>query len=107
MFIFLSSSDLKCSSRTILEKYLKPAVSVAEARKTTNKKSIERQSQAHFHLAHYADALFKSCEERLTSSEWQPAIFLRKRKVLNCVCVCARVRMCVRDRERESFMNFT
>ena len=51
---------LKCSSRTILEKYLKPAVSLAEDLKMTNKKSIERRSQTHFHLVHYADALFRS-----------------------------------------------
>jgi ataxia telangiectasia mutated family protein len=73
----------KCSSRTILEKYLKPAVSLAEDQKTTNKKSIERQSQTHFHLAHYADALFRSYEERLTSNEWQAAMRLRKHKVPN------------------------
>lgn len=74
-------SGEKCSSRTILEKYLKPAVSFAEDLKTTNKKSIERQSQTHFHLAHYADALFRSYEERLTSTEWQAAMRLRKHKV--------------------------
>ncbi|GMY24943.1 serine/threonine-protein kinase ATM isoform X1 [Fagus crenata] len=73
-------SGEKCSSRTILEKYLKPAVSFAEDLKTTNKKSIERQSQTHFHLAHYADALFRSYEERLTSTEWQAAMRLRKHK---------------------------
>jgi len=73
----------KCSSRTILEKYLKPAVSLAEDQKTTNKKSIERQSQTPFHLAHYADALFRSYEERLTSNEWQAAMRLRKHKVPN------------------------
>ncbi|CAN1347706.1 Serine/threonine-protein kinase ATM [Linum perenne] len=70
------------SSRTILEKYLKPAVSLAEDHKCTNKKSTERQSQAHFHLAHYADALFRSYDERLTSSEWQAAMRLRKHKTL-------------------------
>lgn len=72
---------VKCSSRTILEKYLKPAVSLAADRKCTDKKSIERQGQTHFHLAHYADALFRSCEERLTSNEWQAAMRLRKHKV--------------------------
>ncbi|KAI5562653.1 hypothetical protein BDE02_15G066000 [Populus trichocarpa] len=80
------------NSRTILEKYLKPAVSVAEAHKTTNKKSIERQSQAHFHLAHYADALFKSCEERLTSSEWQAAMRLRKHKAAELEALVKRLR---------------
>ncbi|KAK7852517.1 serine/threonine-protein kinase atm [Quercus suber] len=68
------------NSRTILEKYLKPAVSLAADQNTTNKKSIERQSQTHFHLAHYADALFRSYEERLTSNEWQAAMRLRKHK---------------------------
>lgn len=71
---------MKFSSRTIFEKYLKPAVSLAEGQ-TSNKKSAERQSQAHFHLAHYADALFKSYEERLNSNEWQAAMRLRKHKV--------------------------
>ncbi|KAL9337902.1 hypothetical protein Peur_069671 [Populus x canadensis] len=80
------------NSRTILEKYLKPAVSVAEAHKSTNKKSIERQSQAHFHLAHYADALFKSCEERLTSSEWQAAMRLRKHKAAELEALVKRLR---------------
>ncbi|KDP31097.1 hypothetical protein JCGZ_11473 [Jatropha curcas] len=69
-------------SRTILEKYLKPAVSLAEDLKATHKKAIERQSQTHFNLAHYADALFRSYEERLTSSEWQAAMRLRKHKTL-------------------------
>ncbi|XP_062116268.1 serine/threonine-protein kinase ATM isoform X5 [Humulus lupulus] len=68
------------SSRTILEKYLKPAVSLAETEKTTNKKSVERQGQTRFHLAHYADALFRSYEERLSSSEWHAATRLRKHK---------------------------
>ena len=71
----------KFSSRTILEKYLKPAVSLAENEKTTSKKSVERQGQSHFHLAHYADALFRSYEERLTSSEWHAATRLQKHKV--------------------------
>ncbi|XP_052181201.1 serine/threonine-protein kinase ATM isoform X3 [Diospyros lotus] len=68
------------SSRTILEKYLKQAVILAEDRKDTSKKSIKRQSQTHFHLAHYADALFRSYEERLNSNEWQAAMRLRKHK---------------------------
>lgn len=46
-----------------------------------NKKSVERQGQTHFHLAHYADGLFRSYEERLTSSEWHAATRLRKHKV--------------------------
>ncbi|KAK3035322.1 hypothetical protein RJ639_034030 [Escallonia herrerae] len=68
------------NSRTILEKYLKHAVTLAEDRKATDKKSIARRSQTHFHLAHYADALFRSYEERLNSNEWQAAMRLRKHK---------------------------
>ena len=49
----------------------------------TSKKSIERQSQTHFHLAHYADAVFRSNEDRLTSNEWQAAMRLRKHKVFD------------------------
>lgn len=71
-----------CSSRTILEKYLKHAVTLAEDHKAIDLKSIARQSQTHFHLAHYADALFRSSEERLNSNEWQAAMRLRKHKVL-------------------------
>ena len=72
---------LTCSSKTILGKYLKPVVSLAEDLKMTNKKSIERQSQTHFHLVHYADAPFRSYEDRLTSNVWQAAMRLRKHKV--------------------------
>ncbi|KAE8124229.1 hypothetical protein FH972_019134 [Carpinus fangiana] len=80
------------NSRTILEKYLKPAVSLAEDQKTTNKKSIERQSQTHFHLAHYADTLFRSYEERLTSNEWQAAMRLRKHKTKEFEALIKRVK---------------
>lgn len=48
---------------------------------TSDKKSIERKCQSHFHLAHYTDALFRSHEERLNSSEWQAAMRLRNHKV--------------------------
>ncbi|PIN15510.1 Non-specific serine/threonine protein kinase [Handroanthus impetiginosus] len=68
------------NSRTILEKYLKHAVNVAEDHKATDKLSIEKRNQMHFHLAHYADALFRSHEERLSSNEWQVAMRLRKHK---------------------------
>ncbi|KAL2340901.1 hypothetical protein Fmac_008841 [Flemingia macrophylla] len=68
------------NSRTILDKYLKPAVSIAEDVNATAKNAMERQCQTHFHLAHYADALFKSHEERLCSNEWQAAMRLRKHK---------------------------
>ncbi|EOA23378.1 hypothetical protein CARUB_v10016554mg [Capsella rubella] len=69
------------NSRTILEKYLRPAVSLAEEHGSKIcKRLVDRQSQTWFHLAHYADALFKSYEERLSSSEWQAALRLRKHK---------------------------
>ncbi|KAG5544937.1 hypothetical protein RHGRI_017410 [Rhododendron griersonianum] len=68
------------NSRTILEKYLKRAVMFAEDCIHMDKKSITRQSQTHFHLAHYADALYRSYEERLNSSEWQAAMRLMKHK---------------------------
>ncbi|KAI8543408.1 hypothetical protein RHMOL_Rhmol08G0215400 [Rhododendron molle] len=67
-------------SRTILERYLKRAFMFAEDHNHTDKKSITRQSQAHFHLAHYSDALYRSYEERLNSNEWQAAMRLRKHK---------------------------
>ncbi|KAF8094951.1 hypothetical protein N665_0348s0034 [Sinapis alba] len=69
------------NSRTILDKYLKPAVSLAKNPSSEiSKRLVDRQSQTWFHLAHYADALFKSYEERLSSSEWQAAMRLRKHK---------------------------
>ncbi|KAK9073522.1 hypothetical protein SSX86_007846 [Deinandra increscens subsp. villosa] len=70
------------NSATILEKYLKNAVNLANDNQATDKKSIARKAQTHFHLAHYADALFRSYEERLTSNEWQAAMRLRKHKVV-------------------------
>ncbi|KAJ4840216.1 hypothetical protein Tsubulata_002970 [Turnera subulata] len=80
------------NSRTILEKYLKRAVSLAEEHNNSSRKSIERQSQSHFHLAHYADALFRSCEERLCSSEWQAAMRLRKHKTLELEALVRRLK---------------
>ncbi|XP_073048620.1 serine/threonine-protein kinase ATM isoform X40 [Primulina eburnea] len=68
------------NSRTILEKYLKRAVVLAGNHITTEKLSAEKRSQMHFNLAHYADALFRSHEERLNSNEWHVAIRLRKHK---------------------------
>ncbi|KAK1320575.1 Serine/threonine-protein kinase ATM [Acorus calamus] len=68
------------NSRTILEQYLKQSVKLAELNKNTNENSISRQCQMYFHLAHYTDALFRSYEERLASSEWQAAMRLRKHK---------------------------
>ncbi|KAH9293056.1 hypothetical protein KI387_041739, partial [Taxus chinensis] len=69
------------SSRNILEQYLKRAVDIAEVKHDTNeKKWIDRQCRTHFRLAHYTDALFRSYEERLASSEWQTALRLRNHK---------------------------
>ncbi|KAH6798041.1 Serine/Threonine-kinase ATM-like protein [Perilla frutescens var. hirtella] len=68
------------NSRTVLEKYLKHAVNLAEDYESADKFSIEKRNQMHFHLAHYADALFRSHEERLSSNEWQVAMRLRKHK---------------------------
>lgn len=48
---------------------------------TKDKESMAKRSQMRFHLAHYADALFRSYEDRLNSSEWQAAMRLRKHKV--------------------------
>ncbi|GAY47387.1 hypothetical protein CUMW_104190 [Citrus unshiu] len=80
------------NSRIILENYLKPAVSFSEDQRTTDKKSIERQCQTHFHLAHYADALFKSYEERLASNEWQAAMRLRKHKTIELEALIKRLK---------------
>ncbi|XP_010663180.1 serine/threonine-protein kinase ATM isoform X4 [Vitis vinifera] len=80
------------NSRTILEKYLKRAVLLAKDNKNTDKKTIERQSQTHFHLAHYADALFRSHEERLASNEWQAATRLRKHKTIELEALIKRLR---------------
>ncbi|XP_057442948.1 serine/threonine-protein kinase ATM [Lotus japonicus] len=80
------------NSRTILEKYLKPAVTIAEDVNTTDKKTMERKCQTHFHLAHYSDALFRSHEERLTSNEWQAAMRLRKHKTVELEALIKRLR---------------
>ena len=83
---------------------MKRAVLLAKDNKNTDKKTIERQSQTHFHLAHYADALFRSHEERLASNEWQAATRLRKHKVLFvCVCVC----VCEKQNVFHAFVDFT
>ncbi|MED6180993.1 hypothetical protein PIB30_015216 [Stylosanthes scabra] len=80
------------NSRTILEKYLKPAVSIADDVNTTDKKAMERKCQTHFHLAHYADALFRSHEERLNSNEWHAAMRLRKHKTIELEALIKRLR---------------
>ena len=64
-----------------MEQYLKRAVDIIEVNASTDKKCLNRQCQTYFHLAHYTDALFRSYEERLASSEWQAAKRLRKHKV--------------------------
>ncbi|KAF3772764.1 Serine/threonine-protein kinase [Nymphaea thermarum] len=69
-----------CSSRTILEQYLKRAVDLSELNSCNEEKNMARQCQANFQLAHYADTLFRGCEERLCSSEWQAAMRLRRHK---------------------------
>ncbi|CAH9111684.1 unnamed protein product [Cuscuta epithymum] len=68
------------NSRTILEKYLKHAVNLAEDCMAKDNECTAKRSQMHFHLAHYADGLFRSYEERLNSSEWLAALRLRKHK---------------------------
>ncbi|XP_052731784.1 serine/threonine-protein kinase ATM isoform X5 [Vigna angularis] len=80
------------NSRTILEKYLKPAVSIAENVNATAKNAMKRKCQTHFHLAHYADALFRSHEERLNSNEWQAAMRLRKHKTIELEALIKRLR---------------
>lgn len=80
------------NSRTILEKYLKHAVLSAEQHKSLSRKSLDRKCQTHFHLAHYADALFRNHEERLNSSEWQAAMRLRKHKKMELEALIKRLR---------------
>ncbi|OIV96965.1 hypothetical protein TanjilG_00547 [Lupinus angustifolius] len=92
------------NSRTILEKYLKPAVSVAEDMNTTDKKAMERKCQTNFHLAHYADALFRSHEERLNSNEWQAAMRLRKHKTIELEALIKRLRSSTKD-DRDNLLS--
>ncbi|XP_055826815.1 serine/threonine-protein kinase ATM isoform X2 [Solanum dulcamara] len=80
------------NSRTILEKYLKHAVALAENCTARGMVSTTKRSQMHFHLAHYADALFRSYEERLNSSEWQAAMRLRKHKTKELEALVKRFR---------------
>jgi ataxia telangiectasia mutated family protein len=69
-----------CSSRTIIDDYLRHSVDFTELHKCPDKKYKSRQCRTYFHLAHYTDGLFKSYEERLSSNEWQAALRLRKYK---------------------------
>nr|CAD1842809.1 unnamed protein product [Ananas comosus var. bracteatus] len=80
------------NSRTILEQFLRHSVELSEASKNKDKKAISRQCQSYFHLAHYTDALSKSCEERLASSEWQAAMRLRKHKTRELDALIKRLR---------------
>lgn len=79
-----------CSFRVILDGYLKKAVGlVVEASNKKNGKPttcnserwMQQQCRTYYRLAHYADALYRSYEHRLTSSEWQAALRLRQHKV--------------------------
>ncbi|KAH7658740.1 Non-specific serine/threonine protein kinase protein [Dioscorea alata] len=74
------SETRSSNSRTILDQYLKHAVELTEQSNSRDQKSLSRQCQTYFHLAHYTDGLFKSYEERLASSEWQATLRLRKHK---------------------------
>jgi ataxia telangiectasia mutated family protein len=78
------------SFRVILDGYLKKAVGlVVEASNKKNGKPMtcnserwmQQQCRTYYRLAHYADALYRSYEHRLTSSEWQAALRLRQHKV--------------------------
>ncbi|XP_073145738.1 serine/threonine-protein kinase ATM isoform X3 [Henckelia pumila] len=86
------------NSRTILEKYLKHAVVLAGNHIATEKLSAEKRSQMHFNLAHYADALFRSHEERLNSNEWHAAIRLRKHKTKELEALIKRLKMSKGDK---------
>lgn len=80
------------NSGPILEQYLKRAVDIIEVDAGTDKKCLIRQCQTYFHLAHYTDALFRSYEERLASSEWQAAKRLRKHKTKELEALIKRLR---------------
>jgi ataxia telangiectasia mutated family protein len=77
------------SFRVILDGYLKKAVGlVVEASNKKNGKPttcnserwMQQQCRTYYRLAHYADALYRSYEHRLTSNEWQAALRLRQHK---------------------------
>ncbi|KAG9138050.1 hypothetical protein Leryth_001298 [Lithospermum erythrorhizon] len=80
------------NSRTIMEQYLKHAVTLADNHAAKDEEVSVRRSKMHFHLAHYADALFRSYEERLNSSEWQAAMRLRKHKTKELEALIRRLR---------------
>ncbi|KAL8128803.1 hypothetical protein V2J09_017958 [Rumex salicifolius] len=85
------------------KKYLKRAVLIAGNLKDIGKKSLDRQCQTHFHLAHYADALFRSHEERLNSTEWQAAMRLRKHKTVELEALIKRLRSSTKAREKTDY----
>ncbi|XP_068637362.1 serine/threonine-protein kinase ATM isoform X2 [Aristolochia californica] len=80
------------NSKIILEKYLKRAVELSEQNTSADKKNIARRCQSYFHLAHYADALFRSNEERLASGEWQAALRLRRHKTKELEALFRRIK---------------
>lgn len=71
------------SSRVILDSYLKQAVELSESGtgEGNDQNGTIRRCRTHFRLAHYADALYRSHQERLMSNEWQAALRLRHHKV--------------------------
>ncbi|CAM6085267.1 unnamed protein product [Calypogeia fissa] len=70
------------SSRVILDSYLMQAVELSKSQtgQGTDESRTTRRGRTHFRLAHYADALYRNHQERLTSSEWQSALRLRHHK---------------------------
>nr|XP_027123123.1 serine/threonine-protein kinase ATM isoform X2 [Coffea arabica] len=89
------------NSRTVLDKYLKHAVSLADNLKATDRKSIAKQCQMHFHLSHYADALYRTNEERLNSNEWQAAMRLRKFKAKELKALIKRLKSSSKGEQTE------
>ncbi|KAJ8553883.1 hypothetical protein K7X08_024561 [Anisodus acutangulus] len=81
--------SLKKLSFCVLKNYTREILEDCMAR---GKVSTTKRSQMHFHLAHYADALFRSYEERLNSSEWQAAMRLRKHKTNELEALVKRLR---------------
>ncbi|KMZ64545.1 hypothetical protein ZOSMA_360G00070 [Zostera marina] len=89
------------NSRIILEQYLKRSVELSEQNKTLDKKSLSRQCQTYFNLAHYSDSLFKSYEERLSSSEWQAAMRLRRHKAKELDTLLKRLKSSTKGEKNE------
>ncbi|CAI9106195.1 OLC1v1005280C2 [Oldenlandia corymbosa var. corymbosa] len=89
------------NSRTVLEKYLKHAVTLADNLKGVDPKSVAKQCQMHFQLSHYADALYRSSEERLNSKEWQAAMRLRKLKTKELEALIRRLKSSTKGAQSE------